>query len=189
MATAAILAGGQSRRMGRDKSLLDVGGVPLIQRIAGQLTPRFDEVVVSAAIPGVYDFLGLPVVVDSVDDQGPLFALVELLGMARHDRLLIVSCDIPDVPMEFVTKMLTLAEPGTDAVVPVNHEGILEPLLAVYRRSFLSVAQPAVDRGERALPMVYPDARLATPALPKKIRLHNLNTPEEYEAYLRKSVT
>ncbi len=185
MATAAILAGGQSRRMGRDKSLLDVGGLPLIQRVANQLAPRFDELLVSAAIPGMYDFLGLPVFVDSVDDQGPLFAVVELLEGAKHDRLLVVPCDVPDVPMAFVEEMLTLATPGIDVVVPLNHEGIYEPLLAVYRRSFLNVARPMVDKGERTLPLVYPHVRLVTPQLPKRIRLHNLNTPEEYDAYLK----
>ncbi len=184
MASAAILAGGQSRRMGRDKGLLDIGGQPLIQRVASQLAPHFDELLISAASPGIYEFLGFPVVVDSIDDQGPLFALLELLDRARHQRLFIAPCDVPDLPMAFVNEMLALATPDVDAVVPLNHQGIFEPLLAVYQRSFLSVARPLVDGGERTLPRVYPHIRLATLALPPEIRLHNLNTPADYSAYL-----
>jgi molybdopterin-guanine dinucleotide biosynthesis protein A len=182
---AAILAGGSSRRMGRDKGLLEIDGAPLIQHIAHQLTSHFDEVLISAAAPGTYDFLQLPTVVDSVPDQGPLFALVELLAAARHNRLLVVPCDVPELPMEFIATLVTACAPCLDAVVPVNHEGVFEPLLAVYARSFLDVARPAVDDGERTLPRLFHRCRMLTPSLPPGVTIRNLNTPEQYQEYVR----
>jgi molybdenum cofactor guanylyltransferase len=183
-ATAVILAGGSSRRMGRDKGLLPVHGRPLIEHVARQLIPRFAEVLVSSAAPDAYAFLGLPVVVDREHDQGPLMAIASVLEVARHDRLLVVPCDVPELPLDFLATLLDLADESVDAVVPINAEGVYEPLLAVYRRSFLAIANEALAAGERTLPRLYPHCRLRTPAMPESIVLRNLNTPEEYRRYI-----
>ena len=74
-ATAVVLAGGRSTRMGRDKAFLDLAGKPLIARVLDVLLPLFREVLVSGPRRPPYDGLGLPLVPDIVPGRGPLSGL------------------------------------------------------------------------------------------------------------------
>ena len=67
-AAGFILAGGASSRMGRDKGLLDFGGVPLVLHIARLLEPLVTEVTVVGS-PHRYGALGLRAIADEIDEQ------------------------------------------------------------------------------------------------------------------------
>src|SRR5262245_66652886 len=72
---AVILAGGESRRMGRNKALVEVGGRPLITRVAEQASHLTNQVFLSANDATPYRFLGLPARHDLYPGQGPLCGL------------------------------------------------------------------------------------------------------------------
>lgn len=181
-ASAAILAGGRSRRMGQDKSLLAIGGKPAIAHIAEQLRPLFAELLVSSNDPGRHAFLGLPLVADGESGQGPLQGILSCLEAARHDRLFVTACDIPDLPLDFIRSMLELAE-DNDVVMPEDTDGRFEPLFAVYRRNLIPAARHILAAGGRRVVDLLAGHRHACPPLPANL-LRNLNTQEDYRLYL-----
>lgn len=183
-ATAIILAGGQSRRMGQDKSLMPIGDVPMIQHIANQLQPFFAELLVGANSPGKYDFLGLPVVPDQAPDMGPLMGIMSGLARSRHDLNFVCGCDIPTMHLDFILQMLRTAE-NFDIVMPRSPDGRPEPLFALYRRSVIPVAKAVLERGGRRIVDLLPGCRVKHLELPATGWYRNLNTLADYQEALR----
>ncbi|NCU32376.1 MAG: molybdenum cofactor guanylyltransferase, partial [Candidatus Moranbacteria bacterium] len=107
-ATAIVLAGGKSSRMGEDKSLLPVNGRPLIAHIVDQLRDRFDEIIIGANDPEKYAFLNLPVVTDIEKDKGPLMGIYSCLNASTNDVNFVTACDIPVMNTKLISDMLQL---------------------------------------------------------------------------------
>ncbi len=184
-ATAIVLAGGKSRRMGRDKALLEVDGVPMIKRVVDQLRPHFAEILVSANDPERYAFLGLEVVPDSEPGLGPMVAIASTLARARYETCFAVPCDMPDLPVPLMTRLLRLARRGADVVVPRTHDGHYEPLFAVYRRRLRPLMEAKLAAGVRQLFAFYGECDTVEVPLSGDEGLRNVNTRDEYEALLR----
>ena len=183
-ATAIVLAGGRSSRMGRDKSLLPVDGSPLIAAVCAQLRSRFQQVVVSANDPEKYAFLGCRVVPDAVAGQGPLMAIASALDQSETDLNVVVACDIPVIDPAFMAGMLARSR-RRDGVVPVHADGGVEPLLAVYRKSALPGLRQALADGERRVLAGLERCRIRYVPLDGADWLRNLNTPAQYEDFRR----
>src|SRR2546429_3881629 len=97
-ATLLVLAGGDSRRMGRPKALLPVGDTTLIEWLVGRLAPAFEHVAVAARDPAqVPPGLRPRVVRDLHLDAGPLAGIEAGLAASPYDALVAVACDMPDV--------------------------------------------------------------------------------------------
>ncbi|HEX8070805.1 MAG TPA: molybdenum cofactor guanylyltransferase [Pyrinomonadaceae bacterium] len=190
-----ILAGGASRRMGRDKARLRLGGETFVARAARALAALTPCVRLVSARPDAAEF-GLPVVADVYRDCGALGGLHAALAACRAPWAAVVSCDLPFVTGAYWLRLAVFAEADApdadapDAVVPFQPDGRAQPLCALYARA---ACLPAVERmlraGElrprRLLEQVR--ARRVAPAelraLPEAARLFtNVNTPEEYEA-------
>jgi molybdenum cofactor guanylyltransferase len=181
-ATGVIMAGGKSSRMGTDKSLLEVGGTPLIEHIAGQLRPHFAELLVSANDPEKYAFLGLRVVSDRAVDQGPLMGIASVLEAAHHDRVFVTACDIPDVDVDLMTSLLRRAH-HRDGAVARTPEGHLEPLFAVYRKRFAAAANATLATEARGVRAAIERSDMAIVDLDAGSDPVNLNTPEDLARY------
>ena len=93
MESAVILAGGKSRRMGRNKALLEFDGETLIQRLYRLLDDDFDEVLVSANDPETYGFLDAPLVPDIYEGGGCLAGLHAGLLSARGESCFFAACE------------------------------------------------------------------------------------------------
>jgi len=188
---AALLLGGASRRMGRDKAALAVGGLPLATRLARLLDGLFEELLLVGGEPPP-GTPGRPV----PDVEGPRCALRGLVGAleaARTPRVLVVATDLVGLTPDLLLALLAL--PEADAVVPETGGG-LEPLCALYRReTVLPVARANLAAGRLAVRELFPALelrRLAGADLaavdPAGVALLNPNTPEELahaEARLR----
>lgn len=109
-----VLAGGQSSRMGAEKGLLPLGGIPLMARVIARLAPQVGKVVISAnGDPGRFEALAVPVVPDVVPGCGPLGGLLSGLRWARSAGapfVLTVACDTPFFPHDLAIR---LAQPIT----------------------------------------------------------------------------
>ncbi len=186
-ATAVIMAGGKSRRMGRDKSLLDVGGKPLIAHIVDHLRPHFAEVVVSANEPAKYAFLDLPIVPDREPEQGPLMGIVSTLDAAHHEQVFVLATDIPEPDLSLMESLLR-HQRGHDAAVPRYANGYLEPLFAVYGKSFVATADAALARGQRAVRATFNHCDVLYLDLAADNELVNLNTPEDLLRFRKNSI-
>ena len=135
-----ILAGGKSARMGRNKALIEIHGVPLIRHLADMLLSLTDHVIVSANNRAPYDFLGLPVVADIFPGQGPLAGLHAAMLDSPLQFFLLVACDMPRVHPALLSRLVDLC-PGNDAVVPRSSTGRVHPLCALYRRTCLETVE------------------------------------------------
>jgi len=180
-ASAAILAGGQSRRMGQDKSLLPIDGQPMIAHIAAQLSPLFPELLIGSNDPARHAFLNLPLVADREAGQGPLMGILSCLEASRHELLFVTACDIPQMPLAFIRDMLELAA-DKDVVIPMTADGRYEPLFAVYRKSLIPRAREILAQGGRRIIELLEGQRHACPIMPPAV-LRNLNTPEDYRQF------
>ncbi len=179
-ASAVVLAGGGSRRMGRDKSLLPVAGKPMIAAIVDRLKDLFDDIVISGGCADDYDFLGLEVVPDRVEGQGPLMGIASALDRARNDLSFVIACDIPDFELGFISRLAARAE-GFDAVLPINARGELEPVFAYYRKSVIETARAVLASGGRSILDLVSRVRTRTVPLPEGREIRNINTANDYE--------
>lgn len=184
-ATAIILAGGQSSRMGRDKSLLPADSMPLIGKIVSQLKDHFREVIISANDIEKYRFLNLPVIPDLEEGKGPLMGIYSTLLRSKHEINFVMACDIPDLNIEYVKEMLCRAK-DHQIVVPAWSDGRLEPLFAVYTRSVLDKVKKLLDAGDRKISLLFNSADVDYLPLPDDGKWYrNLNTAEDYQNYIK----
>ena len=181
-AAAIILAGGDSRRMGTDKSMLPVSGQPLIAGICEQLRECFDQVLVSANDADKLAFLDLEIIPDRVPGQGPLMGIASTLEASAHELNFVLACDIPHVELRYVRRMLSeAAETRADIVVPITGERQYEPLFAVYRKSALEAINKVLSSGGRKITDAF--ALCEVTCVELDTDLVNLNTMAEYEKF------
>lgn len=184
-ATAIILAGGKSSRMGRDKSLLSTTNLPLIGKIVSQLEDHFQEIIIGANDIEKYRFLNLPVVPDREEGKGPLMGIYSTLLHSKHEINFVVACDIPDINIEYVKELIRQAK-DHQIVVPTWNDGKHEPLFAVYKRSILDNVKNLLDAGQRKISLLFELVDVKYAPLPDDIKWYkNLNTLEDYKKYIR----
>jgi molybdenum cofactor guanylyltransferase len=181
-ATAIVLAGGHSRRMGTDKSMLPIDGQPMIEHICQQLRGTFAQVLISANDTEKFSFLGLQVIPDRRPDQGPLMAVASALEASQTELNLIIGCDIPQIRLPVARRMLAEGEEA-DIVIPVTEDGKEQPLFAVYRRSIHRHMNAALESGARRLADVYSLCRVRRIELGDAGWFANLNTMADYERF------
>jgi molybdopterin-guanine dinucleotide biosynthesis protein A len=190
-ATALVLAGGRSSRMGTAKALLPFDGVPLIVHLTAALLPRFAEVIVVAAPGQELPPLDARVVRDEVPYQGPVGGICRGLEAAVRDLCFVTPADAPFPDFALIAHLVALA-PGYDAIVP-RWRGRLQPLHAVYRRAVLPGFRDRLARGELRLADAI-DALHTLHVADDEIRRFdsggltfvNINTPAEYRDALRR---
>jgi molybdopterin-guanine dinucleotide biosynthesis protein A len=181
-ATLLVLAGGDSRRMGRPKAWLEVGGTTLLQWLVSRLAPTFSEVIVSFAEPEQLDRL-VPyrVVFDRKHSAGPLAGIEAGLSGARHEVTFAIACDMP-----YVTRALTeaavVAARSCDAAVP-RVAGRPEPVCAAYRRSALPAFTAALDAGRFTAADLVEELDVTWLEGLDPDQFRSLNTPEDYQRF------
>ena len=183
-ATLLVLAGGDSRRMGRTKAWLEVGETTLLRWVTERLAPAFTEVVVSFAEPEqLQELVPYRLVFDRKPAAGPLAGLEAGLRSARTEVTFAVACDMPYVTPQ-VAEMAVAASSGCDAAIP-RIDGRPEPACAAYRQSALQAITAALDAGRyRAADLAEQlDVAWLEGFDPELFR--SLNTPEDYERFRR----
>jgi molybdenum cofactor guanylyltransferase len=142
-----VLAGGASRRMGRDKAQIVLGGELLVMRAVRTLAQVCADVVVASGDGHRLDHLGLPQVADVIPDAGPLGGIAAGLEAARHDLVAVVAVDMPGASSAVLALLAGLWQ-GEAAVVPVV-QGRWEPLHAVWARSAAARIVACLQAGDR----------------------------------------
>lgn len=129
------MAGGQSSRMGTDKSFVLFQGRPMIEVVMDQVRGLGDELILITNKPAQYVHLGLPMFNDVYPDHGPLGGIYTAVHYAAHRHTLIVACDMPWLNGDLLRYMLTLRE-SADVVVP-RWQKFPEPMHAIYSKACL----------------------------------------------------
>ena len=153
---AVLLAGGQSRRMGRDKALLALpDGRRLWERqlaVLRELGPA--ELMISGRRKDGFA-AEVPCLEDEVPGGGPLGGIAAALGAMRAERLVVLAVDLPAMTAGFLRGLLVAAEGSVSGVgtgvVPQGEDGFFEPLAAVYPKSALAEARARLRGGELAM--------------------------------------
>lgn len=185
--SAVILAGGESRRMGSDKSLLPWHGGRFIEHIHRLLDELFDEVIIVTNSPGLYDSIPCRKEPDIYYKQGSLAGIHSGLCHARNERIFVVACDMPFLSEE-VIRALCACDRQAEVVIPRSEWG-LEPLHACYAKSCLPAIEAVLDAGKKRIVGFFPEVRVVEVAAaelkkidPEGLSFRNINTPEEYFA-------
>lgn len=180
-----ILAGGKSRRMGRNKALLEVNGERMIETAYRRMAELFDEVLLVTNTPESYDFIPCRKIADIHPGMGPLGGIHAALSSSAADRAFVTACDMPGLNRKLIRELCSI-EGGGDVVIPETPGG-LEPLHAVYARSCLPKMEKMLHAGERRILSFFdlaqvrmvPRGRIA--ALdPDYASFRNINTPEDF---------
>ena len=183
--TAFILAGGHSRRMGRNKAFLELGGHTLLDRaleLANAVAPAVRIVAPQE------NFLTIARTIEDVfPDCGPLGGIHAALACTATELNLVLAVDSPFVEADFLTYMIAQASQVSALVtVPKAGKG-LQPLCAVYRRDFHEVAERALKKKKNKIDALFADVETRVIAEPEITRMgfsvkmfQNLNTPEEF---------
>jgi molybdenum cofactor guanylyltransferase len=175
MLTIAILAGGQSRRMGQDKAAIFLGK---LQKIAQAVAPT---IVIGRDTPGA--------IPDISPHQGPLGGLYTALKHTGHP-ILAIACDMPEVDAEALQWLISgweaLSAQNLGLVTRHINSENLEPLFAIYSPACLPLIELSLQNGHRSLQkFIYSSNNFAFCDAPLEIqqKLSNINTPEELEEY------
>lgn len=181
----AILAGGESRRMGADKTRLLLHGKPLLQHVIERVTPLERPILLISNTPDVHEAFGLPIVPDAIPGVGALGGLYTALLHSPAPRTLVVAADMPFLNTALLAHLLSLRSPA-DAYVPFLG-GHWQPLHAVYRQqSCLPVFREQIAVGQLKIQDSY--ARLRVQRMdeatfraydPHLRSVWNINTPQD----------
>ncbi|MHB8122337.1 MAG: molybdenum cofactor guanylyltransferase [Desulfuromonadaceae bacterium] len=184
--TGVILVGGKSRRMGQDKALLPVAGIPIVKRLIDCLQGCFQHLLLVGDQPERFEQYQLPIVPD-IYPGSSLGGLYTGLKSVTTEHVFVTSCDIP-FPNPELIRLICRQANSYDAVIPATKNG-LEPLFARYRQSALPATQAALETGNYRITSVLEQLqilRIESDALhavdPDGRALLNINTPHEYAA-------
>lgn len=185
-----VLAGGKSKRLGRDKAQEIIDSESLIQRVVSSLSFFNGDIIVVSAkgqhLPQLAGYPGLRVVTDAYEAKGPLVGIYTgLLASVTHYNL-VVACDMPFLKPALVSYMFSISA-GFDAVIP-RLGSLVEPLHAVYSKSCLPAIEKMFGQGhyrtDRLLKLVkvrYVEAEEIDRFDPKHLSLFNINTKADLE--------
>jgi molybdopterin-guanine dinucleotide biosynthesis protein A len=185
-----VLAGGASRRMGRDKALLEFRGQALIVRAAELLRRHAHEVAIVGE-PARYHQFGFTVIPDAIPNRGPLGGICAALQYSASEWNLILACDMPNVEDGILALLAHRAlSTKCDAVVPQTARS-LQPLCAAYHRRCLPVFNRNLKNSSASVLGALKEIRVEVIARDELARagiedwqFADADTPEEWEALL-----
>ena len=188
--SAAVLTGGLSRRMGIDKALVEMGGSALVERVIAAVATVSDDVFLVGDRPAYHRF-GARVVADGYPGAGALGGIATALRRARHDRVLVVACDMPTLSIPLLDAMARLPD-DADVIIPTTPvarssqggEKTYETLHAIYRRACLPAIERRLAAGQLKVAGFLADVRVRVldedwlrQRDPDLISFANINTP------------
>ena len=183
--SVAILTGGQSSRMGRNKAFVEVGGRPIIERIIERVSNLGSEVMLITNSPADYAHLELPSYPDLILGKGPLGGLYTALTHAQNAYILAVSCDQPFLNPMLLRYIIGLRE-AYDVVVPLNRESYPQSMHAVYGKGCIEPIRERLEADRLKMIGFFQDVRVREVAGeeidridPERHSFINVNTPEE----------
>jgi len=189
MVSVAILAGGQSKRMGRDKALLAAGGQLLIERVINQVKALSDDLFISTNSPEKYAQFGLRCVVDVYPGKAALGGIYSALLAAQHPYVLVVACDMPLLNTALLQYLIDLA-PTADAVIPIIDPPHPEALHAVYSKKSIPAVETHLQKNDLQVLHVFDDISVRyverkemAPFDPEFLSFVNVNTPDDLEKF------
>jgi molybdopterin-guanine dinucleotide biosynthesis protein A len=188
-----VLAGGQSRRLGRDKAVEPVQGQLLIQRVIERIRQVSCETLIVVADQKRGDALPLDeearIALDIYPGKGSLGGIFSGLATAQEDWGLVVACDMPFLNLDLLRYMASLRD-AADAVVPVL-EGRPEPTHAFYSKACLPHIEARLKADDLKISGFFDDVRVKyvnddeiVKFDPEYLSFFNINSPADLDRAL-----
>lgn len=188
-----VLAGGKSRRLGRNKVTETVGGKSLLERVISCLAYFKSEIIVvtarERALPQPIDYPKLKVVADIYPNKGSLGGIFSGLVNSESFLNLVVACDMPFLNLKLLSYMIDIAN-GYDLVVP-RFDDSIEPLHAVYSKRCIPHMEQLIKQDELKILKLFPLVKLRYLEEeeidrfdPEHISFFNINTASDLKAGL-----
>ncbi len=177
---AVILVGGESRRMGMPKHLVEIEGISTTETILNVVAPHVDSLY--AAGRGLLPALPYPVthLHDVPQFRGPAAGILSALACEPQAQWLVVACDQPLITTDAIRWLLSFADNEYVAVLPRTRDGRIQPIFALYRKGAKSLLEQSEHRGLKSL-QAHPDVHC--PDVPASLEdaWKNMNTPQDLE--------
>lgn len=176
-----VLAGGRSRRMGRDKALLSHAG-------RSQLAKTYELVASVTARAFVSTRAGqrddpersrFPRIVDRYDDLGPVAGILSAMDEEPGVDWLVVACDLPNLDRDTLEFLLQHRAAAPFTAYSSSYDGLPEPLCAVYRAGSDAIVRAFVDDGVNCPRKILIRSETELLVQPRPDALDNVNTPED----------
>lgn len=191
--SGVVLAGGQSRRLGRDKAVELLGGQPMIRRVLERVAGLTSENIVVVADQARGDALPLledtRVVLDVYPGMGSLGGIFSGLAAAENEWAMVTACDMPFLNADLLGHLVSLRE-GADVVAPVV-EGRPEPTHALYSKECLPFIGERLRAEELKITGFYDEVRVRYVEEreilrfdPELLSFFNVNSPQDLERAL-----
>ena len=177
-----VLAGGRSRRMGQDKALLRRDGQSQLARAFALLEDVTDRVFVSTRSDQQHDTerSRFPRIVDQHDDIGPVAGILSAMREYPNVDWLVVACDLPNLDLQTLNTLVARrAEDKPFTAFRSSHDGLPEPLCALYRRGSDAIVRGFVDDGVLCPRKILISSDTLLLEQPNPAALDNVNTPED----------
>ena len=186
--TAVILAGGMSRRLGRNKALEPFQGEPLIQRVIARMRQVGESLIVVVNDPERAAELDLPedvtTAVDRYPGMGSLGGILTGLVTAPTEWATFCACDMPFLNPQLYQLLLSFRD-GYDSVVPVV-DGRPEPTHAVYSRACVEPIRERIVANDLKISSFFGEVRVCLVPEeqirrtdPELLSFFNVNTQED----------
>lgn len=185
--SSVLIAGGKSRRMGRDKRFLEVAGQSIFERTLKVLRAIFAETIVVLAEPiAALDVCGCRVVYDVIPNAGSLGGLYTGLMASSQPRVFAVACDMPFLSSDVIRFILSF-DVQADVVV-AELSGRFQALHALYSRRCVPVLKEMAERKDLRIQNLFLNEDLRISILREReiatidsgfCSFQNINTPED----------
>ena len=180
--SGAVLAGGESRRLGISKALLSVGGERVIDRVLEVMRSLFEEVII---VTDDRERFGCPegvtVAEDLLPGGGPLGGIYTALRRSSKEAVFVVGCDMPFLHVGLIDRILSATREGRfECIIPYGPRGI-EPLHGVYSKAALGVIENLLGEEDFAIRRVFPrvSSKFIEAEPDELISFFNVNTSED----------
>jgi molybdopterin-guanine dinucleotide biosynthesis protein A len=183
--SVAILAGGHSSRMGRNKAFIKINRRPIIERIIERVQPLADDILIVTNKPTQYTHLGLHTYTDVIPNKGPLGGLFTAIHWSPGDYTLVVSCDQPFLNTTLLQSLIDLRN-GYDVVVPLSRDNYPQSMHAVYGRTCLDAIRRSLEANRLKIISFFSEVNVREVSDmeidrydPERLSFYNVNTPDD----------
>lgn len=180
--TGVILAGGRSSRMGQDKGLVEIDGLPLFVHIANKLLPQVGTLLISSNQHQEQYADRFAVIGDiTADFAGPLAGMLAALVACQTEWVAIVPCDVPAFPDNLVQRLWENKGQAPAAYVTDGERA--HPTLCLLNKSLIPHLREYLAQGERKVMLFFAQIAAQQVVFANPAAFANLNTPEDVQRW------
>lgn len=177
--TGIIIAGGKSKRIGKDKAFIHYNGKRLIEHSILLMQSICKEVIISANHPD-YKSFGLRVISDNYKSIGPLGGLEASLSYSKTKHNLVIPCDTPFVGIGVFYDILNAVNDEL-AIVPIIKADKTEPLIAYYSKETLPFIHQQIKNKNYKIQTLFEKVKTRFIEFDNHDLFKNLNSPADFK--------